>query len=80
MCVVTGGRRQSEVGGQDWREVLVRRGERMRELRGWRPHVGELRKPISAASHSRQISKTEKTIEIHLVRLTEVCCKVLSEK
>ena len=27
-----------------------------------------------------KIFKTEKTIEIHLVRLTEVCCKVLSEK
>ena len=27
-----------------------------------------------------QIFKTEKTIEIHLVRLTEVCGKVLSEK
>ena len=27
-----------------------------------------------------KISKTEKTIEIHLVRLTEVCGKVLSEK
>ena len=27
-----------------------------------------------------QIIKTEKTIEIHLVRLTEVCGKVLSEK
>ena len=27
-----------------------------------------------------QILKTEKTIEIHLVRLTEVCGKVLSEK
>ena len=26
------------------------------------------------------IFKTEKTIEIHLVRLTEVCGKVLSEK
>ena len=27
-----------------------------------------------------KIFKTEKTIEIHLVRLTEVCGKVLSEK
>ena len=27
-----------------------------------------------------KILKTEKTIEIHLVRLTEVCGKVLSEK
>ena len=27
-----------------------------------------------------KIFKTEKTIEIQLVRLTEVCCKVLSEK
>ena len=27
-----------------------------------------------------KIFKTEKTVEIHLVRLTEVCCKVLSEK
>ena len=27
-----------------------------------------------------QIFKTEKTIEIHLVRLAEVCGKVLSEK
>ena len=27
-----------------------------------------------------KIFKTEKTIEIHLVRLTEVCFKVLSEK
>ena len=27
-----------------------------------------------------KISKTEKTIEIHLVRLTEVCGKELSEK
>ena len=27
-----------------------------------------------------KIFKTEKTIEIHLVRLIEVCCKVLSEK
>ena len=27
-----------------------------------------------------QILKTEKTIEIHLVRLTEVCGKVLGEK
>ena len=27
-----------------------------------------------------KIFKTEKTIEIHLVRLTEVCVKVLSEK
>ena len=29
---------------------------------------------------SVKIFKTEKTIEIHLVRLTEVCGKVLSEK
>ena len=28
----------------------------------------------------QNIFKTEKTIEIHLVRLTEVCGKVLSEK
>ena len=27
-----------------------------------------------------KIFKTEKTIEIHLIRLTEVCGKVLSEK
>ena len=27
-----------------------------------------------------KIFKTEKTIEIHLLRLTEVCAKVLSEK
>ena len=27
-----------------------------------------------------KIFKTEKTIEIHLVRLTEVCGKILSEK
>ena len=27
-----------------------------------------------------KIFKTEKTIGIHLVRLTEVCCKVLNEK
>ena len=27
-----------------------------------------------------KIFKNEKTIEIHRVRLTEVCCKVLSEK
>ena len=27
-----------------------------------------------------KIFKTEKTVEIHLVRLTEVCGKVLSEK
>ena len=27
-----------------------------------------------------KIFKTEKTIEVHLVRLTEVCGKVLSEK
>ena len=27
-----------------------------------------------------KIFKTEKTIELHLVRLTEVCGKVLSEK
>ena len=27
-----------------------------------------------------KIFKTEKTLEIHLVRLNEVCCKVLSEK
>ena len=27
-----------------------------------------------------KIFKSEKTIELHLVRLTEVCCKVLSEK
>ena len=27
-----------------------------------------------------KIFQTEKTIEIHLVKLTEVCCKVLSEK
>ena len=29
---------------------------------------------------SVKIFKTEKTIEIHLVRLTEACVKVLSEK
>ena len=27
-----------------------------------------------------KIFKTKKTIEMYLVRLTEVCCKVLSEK
>ena len=41
--------------------------------------------PVSDPTHSKvaiwvKIFKTEKTIEIHLVRLTEVCGKVLNEK
>ena len=34
----------------------------------------------SFLTHRLKGRKTEKTIEIHLVRLTEVCGKVLSEK
>ena len=35
---------------------------------------------MQQSGHIGQIFKNEKTLEIHLIRLTEVCGKVSSEK
>ena len=47
-----------------------------------RPHLNRTQSdpPCSIVVIWVKILKTEKSIEIHLVRLTEVCGKVLSEK